>query len=301
MKKFFSKEVQIALVAIVGIVVLFFGMKFLKGMFLFSTDDSYYVEFDDISGVSASCPVYANGYRVGVVEDVIFNYDSQDKIVAVLGLDKQLRLPKASTAEIASDLLGNVKLELKFGPNPVDVMEPGDTLSGKKQGGALAKAADMLPQFEKMLPKVDSILASVNMLLMNPAIANSLHNVDQITAHLVTTTNELNRLTASLNQQMPGTLTKVDGLLDNTTTLTKNLSELDLAMTMAKVNSTLQNVEQMTAKLNSNEGTIGLLMRDQELYRNMTSTMGHVDSLVIDLKQHPQRYVHFSLFGRKNN
>jgi phospholipid/cholesterol/gamma-HCH transport system substrate-binding protein len=300
MKKLFSKEVQIALVAIVGIIVLFFGMKFLKGMFLFSTDDSYYVEFDDISGVSASCPVYANGYRVGVVEDVIFNYDSQDKIVAVLGLDKQLRLPKASTAEIASDLLGNVKLELKFGPNPVDVMEPGDTLSGKKQGGALAKAADMLPQFEKMLPKVDSILASVNMLLMNPAIANSLHNVDQITAHLVTTTNELNRLTASLNQQMPGTLTKVDGLLDNTTTLTKNLSELDIAMTMAKVNNTLQNVEQMTAKLNSNEGTIGLLMRDQELYRNVTSTMGHVDSLMIDLKQHPQRYVHFSLFGRKN-
>jgi phospholipid/cholesterol/gamma-HCH transport system substrate-binding protein len=300
MKKLFSKEVQIALVAIVGIIVLFFGMKFLKGMFLFSTDDSYYVEFDDISGVSASCPVYANGYRVGVVEDVIFNYDSQDKIVAVLGLNKQLRLPKASTAEIASDLLGNVKLELKFGPDPVDIMEPGDTLSGKKQGGALAKAADMLPQFEKMLPKVDSILASVNMLLMNPAIANSLHNVDQITAHLVTTTNELNRLTASLNQQMPGTLTKVDGLLDNTTTLTKNLSELDIAMTMAKVNNTLQNVEQMTAKLNSNEGTIGLLMRDQELYRNVTSTMGHVDSLMIDLKQHPQRYVHFSLFGRKN-
>jgi phospholipid/cholesterol/gamma-HCH transport system substrate-binding protein len=92
----------------------------------------------------------------------------------------------------------------------------------------------------------------------------------------------------------------VDGLLDNTTTLTKNLSELDIAMTMAKVNNTLQNVEQMTAKLNSNEGTLGLLMRDQELYRNMASTMGHVDSLMIDLKQHPQRYVHFSLFGRKN-
>ena len=301
MKNFFSKEVQIALVALVGIVVLFFGMKFLKGMTLFSTDDNYYVEFDDISGVSASCPVYANGYRVGVVEDVIFNYDNQEKIVAVLGLNKQLCLPKASTAAISSDLLGNVKLELQFGPNPVDIMEPGDTLSGKKQGGALAKAADMLPQFEKMLPKVDSILASVNMLLMNPALANSLHNIDQITAHLVTTTNELNRLSASLNHQMPGTLTKVDGLLDNTTALAKSLSELDIAMTMAKVNNTLQNVEQMTAKLNSDEGTLGLLMRDQELYRNMASTMGHVDSLMIDLKQHPKRYVHFSLFGRKNN
>ena len=300
MKNLFSKEVQIALVAIVGIVVMFFGMKFLKGLTLFSTDDSYYVEFSDISGLSVSCPVYANGYRVGVVEDIVFDYDRQDKIVAALGLNKQLRLPKGSTAQIESDLLGNVKLELLYGPNPEDLMEPGDTISGKKQSGALGKAADMLPQIEKMLPKIDSILASVNMLLADPAISSSLHNVDQITANLAKTSNELNLLTASLNHQMPTMLTKADGLLDNTNTLTKNLSDLDLALTMAKVNNTLQNVELMTAKLNSNDGTLGLLMRDQELYRNMSSTMGHVDSLMIDLKQHPKRYVHFSIFGKKD-
>lgn len=88
MKKIFSKEVQIALVALVGIVVLFFGLKFLKGLTLFSTDDNYYVEFEDISGLSVSCPVYANGYRVGVVEDIVFNYDNQDQIVAVVGLTR---------------------------------------------------------------------------------------------------------------------------------------------------------------------------------------------------------------------
>jgi phospholipid/cholesterol/gamma-HCH transport system substrate-binding protein len=300
MKNLFTKEVQIALVAIVGIVVMFFGMKFLKGLTLFSTDENYYVEFSDISGLAVSCPVYANGFRVGVVEDIVFDYERQDKIVAALGLNKQLRLPKGSTAQIESDLLGNVKLELLYGPNPEDLMEPGDTIFGKKQSGALGKAADMLPQIEKMLPKIDSILASVNMLLADPAISSSLHNVDQITANLAKTSNELNLLTASLNHQMPSMLTKADGLLDNTNTLTKNLSDLDLALTMSKVNNTLQNVEQMTAKLNSNEGTLGLLMRDQELYRNMSSTMGHVDSLMIDLKQHPKRYVHFSLFGKKD-
>ena len=300
MKKYFTKEVQIALVAVTGIVVLFFGLKFLKGLTLFSTDDSYFVQFEDISGVSASCPVYANGFRVGVVEDVVFNYNSQDKIVAVLGLDKQLRLPKGTTAEIASDLLGNVKLELKFGENPIDLLAPGDTIIGGIQHGALGKAADMIPQVEKMLPKLDSILASVNMLLADPAISSSLHNVDQITANLTTTTNELNRLTTSLNRQMPEMMQKADGVLDNTNTLTKNLSDLDIAMTMAKVNNTLQNVEQMTAKLNSNEGTLGLLMRDQELYRNLTSTMSHTDSLMMDLKQHPKRYVHFSIFGKKD-
>ena len=298
--KYFTKEVQIALVAITGIVVLFFGMKFLKGLTVFSSDDSYYVKFTDVSGLSVSSPVYANGFRVGVVEDVIYNFDSQDQIVAKVGLDKQLRLPKGSSAEISSDLLGNVKLELVFGPNPVDLLVPGDTITGGKEQGMMGKAANMIPQVEKMLPKLDSILASVNALLMDPSIANSLHNVDHITANLTTTTQELNRLTASFNKQMPGMMEKADGVLGNTEVLTKNLSDLDIAMTMAKVNSTLQNVEQMTAKLNSNDGTIGLLMRDPELYRNITSTMSHTDSLIMDLKAHPKRYVHFSIFGKKD-
>ncbi len=298
--KYFTKEVQIALVAIAGVVILFFGMKFLKGLTVFSTDDNYYVKFSDVTGLSASSPVYANGYRVGVVENVIFNYEQQGTIVAVMGLDKQLRLPKGSTAEISSDLLGNVKLELKFGPNPVDLLAPGDTISGIMQLGAMGKAAQMIPQIEVMLPKLDSILASVNTLLADPAISSSLHNVDKITANLATTAAELHQLSASLNHQMPGMMAKVDGVLDNTGTLTKNLSDIDIAMTMAKVNNTLQNVEQMTAKLNSNDGTLGLLMRDPELYRNLTSTMSHVDSLMIDLKQHPKRYVHFSIFGKKD-
>jgi phospholipid/cholesterol/gamma-HCH transport system substrate-binding protein len=151
-----------------------------------------------------------------------------------------------------------------------------------------------------MLPKLDSILYSVNMLLSDPAISSSIHNIDQITANLSSTTNELHHLSANLKTQMPGMMEKADNVLANTNTLTKNLSDLDIAMTMAKVNNTLQNVEQMTAKLNSNDGTLGLLMRDQELYRNLSSTMSHTDSLMIDLKQHPKRYVHFSIFGKKD-
>ena len=298
--KFFTKEVQIALVAIVGIVVLFFGLKFLKGLTLFSSDDNYYVRFDDVSGLSASSPVYANGYKVGVVETVDYNYDRPGDIVAVVGLDKKMHLPKGTTAEIASDLLGNVKLELKLGDLSDGLMAVGDTLNGGMQKGAMGKAADMIPQIEQMLPKLDSILASVNALLADPALKSSLHNVDQITASLTSASQQLGQLTASLNRQVPGMMEKADGVLANTNTLTRNLGELDIAATMASVNTTLNNVEQMTAKLNSNDGTLGLLMRDQSLYRNMSSTMGSADSLLIDLRQHPKRYVHFSIFGKKD-
>jgi phospholipid/cholesterol/gamma-HCH transport system substrate-binding protein len=299
MKKF-SKEIQIALVAIVGIVVLYFGLQFLKGLTIFSTDRNYYVKFADISGLSASSPVYANGYRVGVVENIIYDYEHHSDIVAVIGLDNQMRMPKGSRAEIASDLLGNIKLELVLGPNPADLLSPGDTIPGGPQLGAMALAAGMVPQIQAMLPKLDSILASVNALLSDPALKNSLHHIDQITGSLTSTSYELQAMASTLNKQMPQLVKNADGVLANANDLTRNLNELDLAATMAKVNNTLQNVEQMTAKLNSNEGTLGLLMRDPELYNNLNATMIHADSLMIDLKQHPKRYVHFSVFGKKD-
>ena len=298
--KFFNKEVQIALVAIAGIVVLFFGLQFLKGLSLYSNEDTYYVAFDDISGLSASSPVYAAGYKVGVVKDIIYNYNKTGEIIAVVGLDKNLRLPKGSTAEIESDMLGNIKVNLMLTGNPLEHLVVGDTIIGNKDAGMLGRAAAMIPTVEKMLPKLDSIMAGLNMLLYDKALLNSIHNVDQITSELMVTTRETNRLMAGLNRNVPGMMEKANKVLDNTDKLTAQLTAVDVASTMAKVDATLANVHDLTEKMNSDEGNFGLLMRDPELYNNLTATMRDADSLMIDLKQHPKRYVHFSIFGRKD-
>lgn len=299
MKKF-SKEIQIALVAIAGLLVLYFGLHFLKGMTLFSGDNKYYVKFKDVSGLSVASPIFANGYRVGVVEEIMFDYQNTGEIVAAIDVDTELSVPKGSRAEIATDLMGNVKVLLVLGNAADGMVAPGDTITGSQQVGAMGKAADMIPAVQQMLPKLDSILASVNTLLADPAIASSLHNVDQITANLSRTSQDLSQLSAQLNRQMPQMLKNADGVLANTNQITKNLSDLDIATTMTSVNTTLKNVEQMTATLNSKEGTLGLLMRDPGLYNNLNATMMHADSLMIDLKQHPKRYVHFSIFGKKD-
>ncbi len=295
-----TNEVKIGLVAIAGIVLLFIGLEYLKGSTLFSNDDHYYARFNDVSGMSVSSPIYANGYRVGVVEAIDYDFSRPDNIVATISLDQRLRLPRGTRAEISSDLLGNVKLELKMGENPLDRLAIGDTIIGGVQQGMMGKAAKMVPQIEQMLPKLDSILSSVNTLLANPALANSVQNVEGITANLNKTTNELRQLSVSLNSQLPQMLTKADGVLTNTEGLTRQLNEINVASTMNKVDQTLANVQQMTKSLNSKEGTLGLLLHDPQLYYNLSATMGDADKLLIDLREHPKRYVHFSIFGKKD-
>lgn len=295
-----TKEIKIALVAIVGILVMYFGINFLKGMNLFSTNNAYYMTFDDIQGLGASTPIYADGYKVGTVDGMEYDYKENGPIKVKVDINKDLRIPQGSKAEIVKDLMGNLQVNLLLANNPRERVEPGGVIPGAVNGGMMDKAANLIPVVEKMLPKLDSILTSVNALLADPALAASLHNVETITSNLTVSTCELNTLMAGLNKQVPGMVRKANGVLDNTNRLTANLASLDVQGTLNKVNQTLESAHQFTEKLNSNQGSLGLLMNDTKLYDNLTSTMSHADSLVIDLKAHPKRYVHFSVFGRKD-
>ena len=295
-----TKEIKIALVAIVGILIMYFGINFLKGMNLFSTNNAYYMTFDDIQGLGASTPIYADGYKVGTVDGMEYDYKENGPIKVKVDINKDLRIPQGSKAEIVKDLMGNLQVNLLLANNPRERVEPGGVIPGAVNGGMMDKAANLIPVVEKMLPKLDSILTSVNALLADPALAASLHNVETITSNLTVSTRELNTLMAGLNKQVPGMIRKANGVLDNTNRLTANLASLDVQGTLNKVNQTLESAHQFTEKLNSNQGSLGLLMNDTKLYDNLTSTMSHADSLVIDLKAHPKRYVHFSVFGRKD-
>lgn len=295
----FSKEIKIALVAIVGIVLLYLGMNFLKGMSLFTNNNTYYISFTDISGLSSSNPIFADGYQVGVVKSIDFDYSGEKDVIVAFSVDNDLRIPKGSSAEIVSDFMGNVKMNLLLANNSQERIMPGDTIIGSINPGMLGRAGEMIPVIEKMLPKLDSILASVNTLLADPNISRTLGNVQQVTHDLTTSTKELNTLMAGLNKNVPGLMGKANGVLDNTTQLTSNLAALDLEGTMTRVNQTLDNVQTLTHNMNSNKGTLGLLMNDATLYDKLNATVQSADTLLNNLREHPKRYVHFSIFGKK--
>ena len=295
-----TKEIKIALVAIVGILIMYFGINFLKGMNLFSTNNAYYMTFDDIQGLGASTPIYADGYKVGIVDGLEYDYKENGPIKVKVDIIKDLRIPQGSKAEIVKDLMGNLQVNLLLANNPRERVEPGGIIPGAVNGGMMDKAANLVPVVEKMLPKLDSILTSVNALLADPALAASLHNVETITSNLTVSTRELNTSMAGLNKQVPGMIGKANGVLDNTNRLTANLASLDVQGTLNKVNQTLESAHQFTEKLNSNQGSLGIA--DERYQTVRQSDVNHESCRLLGyrLEGTSETLCPFLCFGRKD-
>ncbi|MEE1120790.1 MAG: MlaD family protein [Prevotella sp.] len=301
MKEFFTKEIRIALTVIIGIVVLFVGMNFLKGIIVFSNDNSYKVVMRDINGLSASSPVYANGFQVGVVRNILYDYEGVNGgIIVTIDADNKMRIPVGTTAEVSSDLMGNLKLNLILSDNMRESIEPGGVIIGSLGKGMMDEVAQMMPQLKALLPKLDSILTNVNIIMSDPALKSIIDNVNGATDNLNKSSAQLNKMMTQFESTMPGMLQKVDAVLGNTEQITSDIAKADIATTMKNISATLQNCRELTDKLNSNEGSLGKFINDPSLYDNLNATMRDADSLMIDLKSHPKRYVHFSIFGRKD-
>lgn len=302
-----KNEVKIAIAAIIGVGLLIFGINYLKGVNILTASNTYYVKFQNAQQLAVGNQVYANGYSVGTIRDLEFNYENNSEVIAAIELDDKLRLPKGTKAELVSPLMGGVVLNLILGPNPVDVLNPRDTIVGGPHLGALDKAGDLMPSVEAMLPKLDSILANVNAITGNPALQQTLANAAALTENLVRTSQALdaimaNQVPATLNNvnTLTGNLAKVDvdGTVKNVngTVTTLNTTLTDAQKVMAELQTTLADVQRQISGTN---GTVGALLNDRELYDRLNRTVASADSLVTDLKANPKRYVHFSVFGKK--
>lgn len=290
------KEVKIGIIGIIALGLLIFGLNYLRGVSMFKSSRSFYVEFNNINGLPTSSPVFANGYKIGLVRDIQYNYEKLGSVIVEVQLDKEMRIPTGSRGELVTEMLGTVKMNLILNLESQTYLQPGDTLEGYANNGLMGAAETMIPKVEQLLPKMDSILHSLNTLLADPALTATLHNAEAVTSNLKTTTNELNKL---MNGDLPQITHNLVTISDNVASISNNLKDIDYATTISRIDSTLYNIRLLTDKLNSRDNTIGLLFNDPSLYQNLNATTANAASLLEDLKIHPKRYVHFSLFGRK--
>ena len=312
--KWFTKELKIALATIVAGIFVYVGINFLKGINLFQSNNTYFVKFKDVNGLVVSNPVLVNGYPVGVVRNIHYDYKQAEYVVVEIEINDQMRIPVGTTAELDSELMGGVKMLLNLGANPTQHIQQGDTLVGMPGSGAMAQLQNALPDVLAILPKLDSIVTNIQNITADPSLMQTLRNAEQLTAQLNTSAQQLNDF---LGNDLKSMSVKLDNTLGNAETFSKELATLDLQKTINSVDQTLADVKTFSTNLNTfttnlnntaleldrkikgKDNSLGLLLNDRLLYDNINSTIADADSLVIDLKAHPKRYVHFSVFGRK--
>lgn len=304
-----KKEIKIALTAVVAVVLLYVGINFLKGINVFSSTNSYFVKFKNIAGLAVSNPVLVNGYAVGIVRDIQYDYVENGHVLVKVELNENMRMPEGSFAELETSLMGGVTMHIVPGLNPANCLERGDTILGDMRKGAMEQAGEMLPAVQKLLPKVDSIMANINRLTGDSALVAMVHNLALVTSNLQQTTQQLSVLMAA---DIPQIVKSVDTLTHNLSAITTDLAQSDIKTTMSSLQSTLNNADTLTQQLNgltadlrqrlvSEDNSLGLLLNSRYLYDNLNNTVGSADSLLRDMKDRPRRYIHFSVFGKKND
>ena len=302
-----KKEVKIGITAIVAIILFYIGINFLKGVNVFTTTNTYYVKFENAGGLTPSASVLANGYAVGIVREINYNYSDNQSVVVSIELDKAMHVPEGTTAELETSLMGSVTLHLLPGKNPVKYLERGDTISGRQHFGAMERAAEMLPQVDQMLPKVDSIMGNLNRLTGDSAMLALVKNLAVISENLAQTTSRVDHL---MGKEIPVLLSNMNALTGNLNKVAGDIAKGNLDSTMTVLHVTMQNAETLTSRLNaltstlnssvtSTDNSLGLLLNDRSIYDGLNHTIHSADSLLIDIKANPKRYIHFSVFGKK--
>lgn len=294
-KKTFTRELWVGLLGILALLIIYLLINFFKGVNVLKEGKRFYVKFDNIGEIVNTSPIYLNGYKVGNVSNIIYDFNSTDGVFVEINVDKRLNIPQGSYAEVNNKMLGSSTISLRLGKGNKFVT-PGDTINGYLNGGAMQEAGNMLPQINAMIPKVDSILVSLNNILGNPSINRSVNNVEQLTHELGKTTAMLNSL---LKNEIPEATEKLIKIEDNMLAVSSQLSEVDYKRMFATLEESATNLKQITEALSNGEGTAGMLLKDSTLYNNLNSTCSAATALLEDLKEHPKRYVHFSIFGRK--
>lgn len=296
MKKYFSKEIIIGLVTLVSLGLLYFGLNYLKGTNIFKPTNLYYVRMPNVSELQNSSPVYVNGFKVGIVSEISYDFQTQKDIIVQISLDKKMKVETDSHVEIKSGLTSGAYLNLILNKYVSTYYHVGDTLEGVSEKGIMDKVSEnLMPQLESILPRLDSILQGIQSLVNHPALTQSLNQISATSANLENSTRQLNTL---LSNDISPIMTNLKQVSSDFTVVSSQFKQMDLNATLRKVDNTLQNLDQMTMKLKSKDNSLGLLLNDRSMYDHLDSTFVNASNLLLDLKLNPKRYVHFSVWGK---
>lgn len=311
-----ANETKVGILATVAIAILILGYSFLKGNDVFTNESTYYARYARVDGLTVSKPVLVNGYQIGRVSGMTLLPSGE--ILTEFKVNRQYSVPTNTIARIAStDLLGGKAIVFDLGDSP-DYAISGDTLQANIQKNILEQVEPVQKKAEALVAVLDSILSSVNNTI-NPQfqknINRSIASIANTLSTLENTAVQVDGIVGTQKSKLSGILSNMEAISTNfknnneqITNIFKNLENIsdqaakaDFAQTMENANKAVSDFQSMVANIEQGNGSLGKLLNDDQLYNNLENASNSLDELIIDMKKHPNRYVHFSVFGRKNN
>lgn len=295
-----KKEVKIGICALLIFLGTWAGIRFLSGADIFGRTNTYYVYYSDANGLQTASNVVVRGVKVGQVSSVEISPEDPNQVVVSLAILKDYTIPVDSKAKIFSaGLMGGQAIELVLGTS-TESLKSGDTISPEVEAGMFDAIAS---QFGDVKTKLFEMIDNINttLLTLNTLVDSNNANISSTIAHLngVLADLEKSKIVENIDS-FTGTLKNNGQKIDNIVTSVDNLTtSLDSQQLGVKLASSVENLNALLTKLNENNGTVGSLLNDKALYDNLTSASDNLSALLGDLKQNPSRYVHFSVFGSK--
>lgn len=295
--KFFTKEVKIGISFVVAFALLYWGINFLKGVNLFTPTNHYILKYERIDGLVVSNGVFVKGYKIGQVHDIKYDFSKTEPFAVTININDDVHLPQGTVAALFDEsMLGGKGINLLLADNTT-YHNAGDTLVTTIDPGLMGTITGIIPSLTATVAHIDSLVVSLDQLVNSTEIQQSLSNIENISAKLRHTVNSVNNI---IDNDLQTIMYQIDTTMTNINVLTSKLSVADYADILYSIDTTMTNIQDFSRRINDPNGTVGLLLNDPALYREITSTVTSANNLLIDLKSNPKRYVHFSLFGRKN-
>ena len=302
-----SNEFKVGLLAVISILLFIFGYNYLKGNNLLKSSRTFYAVYDNVEGLSKSSPVTINGLQVGSITDIKF-LDSSGKLVVVMNINNDFDFPKGSVAKIyGGNLIGSKSMAIEPVYDQEGKALSGDTLVSKVDPGLLELVNNRLTplqaRVETAVSDVDTLVTSVNSILSSDtqrSIKQSFIDIRTTLNSLKSTTKNINDVVAENKQNINSSFVNINETTENLKNVSDSISRINIEKISNDLEESVANINAVTKKIDDKDGTLGKLVNDDQLYQNLEGASKELEELLNDIKTNPKRYVHFSVFGKKN-
>lgn len=289
--KTWSRNVKIGIAFLVSLVMIYFGVNFLKGVNIFQKQNTYISVFDNVNNLNVSSPVLVNGYQVGLVNSIHMIESDSMELAVEIRLDKGFKVKKGSKLEFNTDFLGGSSVNLLINPYGTEILSPGDTIIGTRAVGLMDGVANVIPKTDSIMSRIDSVSIALQNLATDPSWLSTIESMSETMKQLQASSISLKKVMSNLENDLPSIGNNLADVSENFKKISHNLADIDVQSTFKSIDSTVINLKHLSDNLNSTDNSLGMLTNGTQLHDSITSTLNSATQLLQDIRENPEKYL----------